>query len=154
MEAWADQYALQYGLDPGMVRNQIQRESGWRPGATGAAGEIGLMQVMPSTAKDMGYDRPEDLYDPETAIRAGTAYLSKMKAMVGGDTEKALAAYNWGIGNVLNRGMDAMPQMTRDYIREVMGEGGRGGAPIAIAIAVAEAEGTLVAPGGVARFIF
>ncbi|MCV5916911.1 lytic transglycosylase domain-containing protein, partial [Escherichia coli] len=71
------------------------------------------------TARDMGL-RGNDVFDPEKAAQAAAKYLSRLLQANGGDLSKALASYNWGIGNVQKHGMALMPQETRNYIPKVM----------------------------------
>lgn len=92
-----EKMAKRYGLDPAYIRAVINKESGYK-NLISSKGAVGLMQVMPSTAKKSR----EELLDPETNIDAGTKYLSEMLTMFHGDSPKALAAYNAGPGTVLN----------------------------------------------------
>ncbi len=92
-EALAEHYALQYGLKPSLVKKVIQVESGWNPYAVSKSGAMGLMQLMPDTARILGVTNP---FDPEQNIRAGVRYLKYLLDLFGGDLEKALAAYNAG----------------------------------------------------------
>ena len=83
------------------------QESGFDPKAKSWAGARGLMQVMPRTAREMGFD-PKDLYDPETSIAAGTLYMHRMLKLANPDLPLeeryrfALASYNAGYGHVLD----------------------------------------------------
>ncbi len=100
--------AQDYGVDPYLVAAVISCESGWDPQAESHRGAQGLMQLMPETAQDIvdkGYVDGEvyaadNLYDPETNIRFGCAYLSSLLTYFNGATDKAIAAYNAGMGNV------------------------------------------------------
>ena len=100
-------YARKYGLDWRLVAAQMFQESGFDPKAKSWAGARGLMQVMPRTAQEMGFD-PKDLYDPETSIAAGTLYMHRMLKLshFGLPLEQryrfALASYNAGYGHVLD----------------------------------------------------
>ena len=95
------------GLDPRDVLAVIAAESSFAPGAVGSSGELGLMQVLPATARDRGID-PATLTDPETGIRAGMRQLAWtrgfLRARLGREpTElETFGAYNAGVGNVLN----------------------------------------------------
>jgi soluble lytic murein transglycosylase-like protein len=73
------------------------------------------MQLMPKTAVELGVRDP---FDPSQNIMGGTSYLRKLLDRYQGDRKLALAAYNWGMGNVENR-LEAMPRETRDYLLKV-----------------------------------
>ncbi|ENC7117983.1 lytic transglycosylase domain-containing protein, partial [Salmonella enterica] len=87
--------------------------------AVSGAGAKGLFQFMDGTARDMGL-RGNDVFDPEKAAQAAAKYLSQLLRANGGDLSKALASYNWGIGNVKRYGMRLMPKETRNYIPRVL----------------------------------
>lgn len=100
--------ASAHGVDPYLVAAVIRSESSWNVDATSSQGAEGLMQLMPVTAQDMidkglvdgsRYDA-NDLYDPATNIEFGCAYLSYLLSYFNGATDKAIAAYNAGMGNV------------------------------------------------------
>lgn len=100
--------ASSHGVDPYLVAAIISSESGWDADAVSHQGAQGLMQLMPETASDMvrkglvdgeRYD-PSNLDDPETNIEFGCAYLSYLLSYFNGATDKAVAAYNAGMGNV------------------------------------------------------
>ena len=84
----------QSGLDDRIIKCQAAQESNYDNSLIGGAGEIGLLQVMPSTATDLGFD-PNTLTDIATNVRAGTQYLGKLAARFGGEYN-ALVAYNAG----------------------------------------------------------
>jgi len=94
--------AERYGVDPELYVRLVERESGFDPNARGAAGEIGLTQIMAATGLDPGYGvKPiEDRLDPIDNLRFGAEYLGKMTKHYDGDVSKALMAYNGGGGNV------------------------------------------------------
>ncbi|MCC8232178.1 transglycosylase SLT domain-containing protein [Enterobacter mori] len=108
-----------YRLPEGLLRSVAITESGGNQFAISGAGAKGLFQFMDGTARDMGL-RGNDVFDPEKAAQAAAKYLSQLLKANGGDLSKALASYNWGIGNVQKHGMALMPQETRNYIPKVM----------------------------------
>lgn len=107
------QTAIQYGVSPQLAIAVARRESGFNQGARGAAGEIGVFQLMPATAAGLGVDP----YDLRQNIRGGVLYLSQMLNRYGGDTQMALAAYNAGPGNV-DRG--TVPSSSWEYSDAIM----------------------------------
>lgn len=108
-----------YRLPEGLLRSVAITESGGNQFAVSGAGAKGLFQFMDGTARDMGL-RGNDVFDPEKSAQAAAKYLSQLLRQNGGDLSKALASYNWGIGNVQRYGMGLMPQETRNYIPKVM----------------------------------
>lgn len=102
--------SARHGVDPYLVAAVISTESGWDPAAASHKGAQGLMQLMPETAQDMidkglvdgsAYSA-RDLADPATNIEFGCAYLSYLSRYFNGATDRAIAAYNAGMGNVDN----------------------------------------------------
>ena len=108
-----------YQLPAGLLKSVAITESGGNQFAMSGAGAKGLFQFMDGTACDMGL-RGNDVFDPEKSAQAAAKYLSQLLRQNGGDLSKALASYNWGIGNVQRYGMGLMPQETRNYIPKVM----------------------------------
>ena len=108
-----------YQLPAGLLKSVAITESGGNQFAMSSAGAKGLFQFMDGTARDMGL-RGNDVFDPEKSAQAAAKYLSQLLRQNGGDLSKALASYNWGIGNVKRYGMGLMPQETRNYIPKVM----------------------------------
>lgn len=90
-------YASDYGVPIALAHAVIQVESNYRPGIVGRAGEIGLMQIKPSTARMLGYSGSvAGLHDPETNIRFGMKYLSMAKELGDGSTCGTILKYNAG----------------------------------------------------------
>jgi hypothetical protein len=112
--------AERYGVDPELYVRLIERESGFDPNARGAAGEVGLSQVMAETGIDPGYGvRPiEDRLDPVESLRFGAEYLGGLIRHYEGDVSKALMAYNGGGGNV---DAGTVSSGARRYAAELLG---------------------------------
>ncbi|WP_238701245.1 lytic transglycosylase domain-containing protein [Mariprofundus erugo] len=109
--------AEQYGLDPKLIEAVVQTESDFNAQAVSPVGAQGLMQLMPGTAADLGV---KDAFNPEQNIMAGSKYLKQLMNRYDGDTKLALAAYNWGMGN-LERNPDKMPRETVNYVAKITG---------------------------------
>lgn len=119
------QAAAQYGLDPNFVTAVARRESGLNPNAVSPAGAKGIMQLMDATAAMLGVSNP---FDPVQNINAGVKYLANLLNQFAGDAAKALAAYDWGPGNVGKAiqqwGADWLshaPQETQAYVQALTG---------------------------------
>ncbi|MEB6467660.1 lytic transglycosylase domain-containing protein [Klebsiella michiganensis] len=119
-----------YGLPAGLLSSVAATESGGDQFAESKAGAKGLFQFMPGTAKDMGL-KGRDVFDPHKSADAAARYLRYLLEATGGDLEKTLASYNWGLGNVQKKGMDNLPSETRNYVPKVMA-GMRPGAGMAV----------------------
>lgn len=92
-------YASAYGVPAPLAQAVIQIESNYRPDARGSAGEIGLMQIKPATARLMGYSGSADgLFHPETNIKFGMKYLAKAHRLGGGTICGTVLKYNAGHG--------------------------------------------------------
>jgi hypothetical protein len=107
--------AARHGVEADLVRAVIEVESRFDPRAVSPAGARGLMQLMPATAADLGVQHP---FDPGQNITGGTRYLKQLLDRYGGNRRLALAAYNWGMGN-LERKPEALPRETRQYLQKV-----------------------------------
>ncbi|HFD3888199.1 TPA: transglycosylase SLT domain-containing protein [Serratia marcescens] len=108
-----------FGLPAGLLRSMVITESGGDTQAVSKAGAKGPFQFMPGTAKDFGLVG-DDVFDPEKSAHAAARYMSQLLKMFDGDLGKALAAYNWGQGNVERKGLGAAPQETREYVPKVL----------------------------------
>ena len=109
--------AQAHGVDPMLVRALIQVESNYRPRATSHKGAMGLMQLMPSTAKQYKVRNP---YDPTANIGAGVKHLKGLIDRMDGAIDMALAAYNAGEGAVKKfKGIPPYRE-TRNYVSRIL----------------------------------
>ncbi|WP_312740903.1 lytic transglycosylase domain-containing protein [Cedecea neteri] len=111
-----------YQLPAGLLKSVAITESSGNQFAEGPQTKYGsakgLFQFVDSTAKSLGL-KGNDVFDPEKSAQAAAKYLSQLLRQNGGNLDKALASYNWGIGNVQRYGMGLMPAETRNYIPKV-----------------------------------
>jgi hypothetical protein len=135
LAAAADKMADRYGIPRQIFRSLIGIESTWNPSAVSPVGAIGLTQLMPGTAHDLGVDPT----DPMQNLAGGARYLSQLYRRFGGNWWKALAAYNagpgrWhaGIGYADDVLGDAALGRSRGMPNAVLGGGGAGGAPVTV----------------------
>ncbi len=109
--------AAAYALDPKLVEAVAWRESRFKPTARSRKGAVGVMQLMPATARDLGVD-PSDMAQN---VRGGAMYLRQMLTRFGGDVKLALAAYNAGPGAVLKHGGVPPYAETQAYVTSILG---------------------------------
>lgn len=123
----AARIARAYGLDPNLFGRVIGAESNWNPEAVSPAGAIGLGQLMPATAAELGVDPRDPIQNMEGSAR----YLRQMLDRFGGDERLALAAYNAGPGRVEEYGgVPPFPE-TQNYLSRIFGGGQDGPAVFA-----------------------
>ncbi len=108
--------AQKYAVDPKLVSAVAEVESGGRQDAVSDAGAIGVMQLMPGTAAELGVNP----YDMKSNVEGGTKYLSELLGTFGGDVRKAVAAYNAGASAVKAYGGVPPYAETQDYVNRVL----------------------------------
>lgn len=113
---------LRYGIPPNMLARLLYQECRWRQDIISGrlkspAGAVGIAQFMPATARDLGVDP----YDAASSIDGAARYLVSLFRRFGNWTE-ALAAYNWGQGNVSRKGLASAPDETRKYFTQILGD--------------------------------
>ncbi len=106
-----------YDLPYNLIKAVIKTESGFNPYAVSPKGAVGLMQVMPQTAEEMGV---ADVSNPAANVFCGSLYLKKMIERNNGNIELALAAYNSGQGNVDKYGGIPPFTETQNYVKKVL----------------------------------
>lgn len=114
-----DAVAVKHGVDPALAHAVIRTESGYNARAVSPKGAVGLMQLMPATAKRYGV---EDRYDPLQNIEGGIRYLRDLITQFGANLTLAVAAYNAGENAVIRHGNTVPPYPeTKEYVNRVLG---------------------------------
>lgn len=111
-------YSKQFGVEPNLVKAVAQVESGKKQEKVSHAGAVGVMQVLPSTARAMG----ENPYNTEGNIKAGVKYLAYLQNKFNGDTNKVIAGYNAGETAVIKNGGVPPYKETQNYVKKVKNE--------------------------------
>jgi hypothetical protein len=118
IDAAIDAAAERHHVDPSLVRSVVKVESNFNPNAVSRKGAMGLMQLMPSTARSLNVVNP---FDPEQNVDAGVRHLRKLLDSYGGNVRLSLAAYNAGSGAVARSAGVPHFKETQDYVRRITG---------------------------------
>lgn len=116
IDAAIEQAAARHHVDPNLVRAVVKVESNFNPHAVSRKGAMGLMQLMPGTARELAVTDP---FDPEQNVDAGVRHLRGLLDSFDGDVSRSLAAYNAGAKAVEKHGGVPPYAETRDYVRRI-----------------------------------
>ncbi len=111
-----EEAAARHNVDPNLVRAVVKVESNFNPNAVSRKGAMGLMQLMPSTARQLNVKNP---FDPEQNVDAGVRHLKQLLESYGGDIKLTLAAYNAGAGAVARSSGVPRFAETQNYVRRI-----------------------------------
>jgi soluble lytic murein transglycosylase-like protein len=118
IQKMVDEAALRHGVERCLAHAVVAYESAYWPNAISTTGAMGLMALMPQTAAALGL---RDAFDPAENVDGGVRHLRDLLAAVGGDVDRAVAAYNAGLSPVLATGGVPPFRETRDYVAHVGG---------------------------------
>jgi soluble lytic murein transglycosylase-like protein len=116
IETMIREVSARYNVDPALVRAVIETESNWNSSAVSRKGALGLMQLVPGTARQLGVN---NAFDPKQNLDGGVRYLHSLLERYNGDLDRALAAYNAGPGAVDRAGGVPRYRETREYVQKV-----------------------------------
>ncbi len=116
IDAAIDEAAARHNVDPSLVRSVVKVESNFNPNAVSRKGAMGLMQLMPSTARSLNVSNP---FDPQQNVEAGVRHLRKLLDSYGGDVRLSLAAYNAGSKAVSRSAGVPHFRETQNYVRRI-----------------------------------
>jgi len=116
IDAAIDKAAARHNVDANLVRALVKVESNFNPNAVSRKGAMGLMQLMPQTARQLNLRNP---FDPEENVDAGVRHLKKLLESYGGDVRLSLAAYNAGAGAVARSAGIPRFAETRNYVQRI-----------------------------------
>jgi soluble lytic murein transglycosylase-like protein len=116
VDAAIDKAASRHNVDANLVRALVKVESNFNPNAVSRKGAMGLMQLMPQTARQLNVSNP---FNPEENVDAGVRHLKRLLESYGGDVQLSLAAYNAGSGAVARSAGIPRYAETRNYVRRI-----------------------------------
>lgn len=116
IDAAINEAAARHNVDPSLVRSVVKVESNFNPNAVSRKGAMGLMQLMPATARSLNVSNP---FDPQQNVDAGVRHLRKLLDSYGGNVRLSLAAYNAGSGAVARSAGVPHFRETQNYVRRI-----------------------------------
>lgn len=127
IESWVNEACKKYNIDPSLIMGMIKAESSFNNQVISKSGAVGLMQLMPETAKEMGLQvnsKIDERWDPKKNIEAGIAYISKYHKIISDKLNKedwnlTIAGYNCGPNRVIKNGSIPNIKETQNYVSKV-----------------------------------